>query len=206
MDCCRAAATEGTVAVSGFTGVAAGAGLALLPVISGNSYKHDSKPPVDLSEKNVTYPLKGAEVGLADVVERDSAGGASETAVSEPLEEEPPLFSTLLALLINLAKICGFSSAPPELAWAEELIAAKHEESGVEGKPHSQCELESFEIDNGFLARVLEGENGWRYLGEVSHGVGKSRRSTRSTNSQLQNSRNRDDVRLFEHVIRGWVW
>ena len=69
----------------------------------------------------MTYPLKGAEAGLADRVVRDSIGGTSEMAESEPLEE-PPLFSTLLALLINLASICGLSSGPPDPPWAEELI------------------------------------------------------------------------------------
>ena len=74
----------------------------------------------------MTYPLKGAEVGLAAVVERDSTGGTSETAESEPLDA-PPLFSTLLALLMNLARICGFSSGPPDPPWAEELIVADEE-------------------------------------------------------------------------------
>lgn len=83
----------------------------------------------------MTYPLKGAEVGLADVVERDSTGGTSETAESEPLEE-PPLFSTLLALLINLANICGFSSGPPDAVGAEELIAAENEDLCIQGNPH----------------------------------------------------------------------
>lgn len=84
----------------------------------------------------MTYPLKDAEVGLADVVERDSTGGTSGRAASEPFEE-PPLFSALLALLINLANICGFSSGPPDPAGAEELIAADHEDGRIDRKADS---------------------------------------------------------------------
>lgn len=122
----------------------------------------------------MTYPLKGAEAGLADVVERDSTGGASETAESEPLED-PPLFSTLLALLINLANICGLSSGPPDPPWAEELILIAQETLRIKGYPQSRQELGQFEVE--LLRRIFGAENGWiwRQFGMVDH-IGFQRR------------------------------